>query len=182
VLCQRLSICELVKAGVFQGDFSGSWFAKLLGPETDGYSVFGEFSEETIEIEARISWNMTGKRIGTLIIGGKFPGHAWVNEVDVKIHPFKHWMFQCQSCGRLVRSLFWPPQGKRWACSKCHALQYPDKRRPHTSPPAHPDLNRDRLDKLESDLRKLREIDNRLRKEWYAGLTRCAGRLRRTSR
>jgi hypothetical protein len=93
-------------------------------------------------------------RIGTLHVFGGFPGYAWVDEVDVKIPPYKHWMFRCQTCQRLCRSLLWPPRGTKWACGKCHHVRYPDKRRLNTLPP-RPDAI-DRLDELERDIRRMR--------------------------
>jgi hypothetical protein len=160
-LCQELTIYELVRAGLFKWDSSGFCTAKLLGPETHGLSVLWEFWEETVEIQARTYRNSTGKPIGTLNISSPFPGHAWVDEVDVKIPPFSHWLFRCQSCNRLCRSLFWPPSGDRWACWKCHRLQYPDKRRLNTLPPIHPALAPDPLDQIERDVRRLRLIRDR---------------------
>ena len=160
-LCQELTIYEAIKGGLPRWEGTGSCFAKLLGPEVHGIRVRWEYWRESVEIHAKLSRNAQGNRIGTLRIMGPFPGHAWVDEVDVKIPPFKHWLFRCQSCNRLCRSLFWPPHGERWACWKCHHLRYPDKRRINTLPP-RPDAD-DELDTIERDLRRLRLLGRRLR-------------------
>jgi hypothetical protein len=160
-LCQELTIYELVKAGLFKWDSSGFCTAKLLGPEEHGIHFLRDWWKETAQIRSRMYRNCTGELIGTLKIAGRFPGYAWVDEVDVKIPPFKHWLFRCQACIRLCRSLFWPTAGDRWACWKCHRLQYPDKRRLNTLPPIHPDLAGNSLDRLERDIRRLRLIKGR---------------------
>jgi hypothetical protein len=160
-LSQELTIYELVRAGLFRPDSDGFCTAKLLGPETHGVSVLWDFWKEFVDIHARMYCNLQGARIGTLNISIPFPGHAWVDEVAVKIPPFVHWLFRCQTCNRLCRSLFWPPSGNRWACWKCHRLQYPDKRRLNTMPPVHPDLALDPLDRIERDIRRLRLIRDR---------------------
>jgi hypothetical protein len=163
-LCQELRIYELVEAGLFNEDSPGYCTAQLLGPETHGLSVVGKWGEyfaETADVRARMCRNSAGMGIGTLTIGSPFPGHAWVDEVAVKIPPYSHWMFRCQSCERHCRSLFWPPFGNRWACRRCHRLQYPDKRRLHTLPPIHPALARDPLDEIERGIRRLRLIRDR---------------------
>jgi hypothetical protein len=160
-LCQELTIYELVKAGLFNFDSPRCCTAKLLGPEEHGMSVLWDFWKETVDIRATMYRNSEGMRIGTLNIGSPFPGHAWVDEVAVKIPPYSHWMFRCQSCERPCRSLFWPPSGDRWACRRCHRLRYPDKRRLNTLPPIHPALARDPLDQMERDIRRLRLICKR---------------------
>ena len=159
--CQELTIYELVRAGLFKPDSAGRCTAELLGPEAHGISVLWGDWQETVEIRTKMFRNLTGSQIGTLRISSPFPGHAWVDEVDVKIPPYVHWLFRCQSCNRLRRSLFWPRPGDRWACWKCHRVQYPDKRRLNTLPPIHPDLALDPLDEIERDIRRLRLIRRR---------------------
>jgi hypothetical protein len=160
-LCQELTIYELVRAGLFKWDSSGSCTARLLGPEAHGIHVLWDWWNETANIRVKMYRDSSGKRIGTLKIAGQFPGYAWVDETDAKIPPFRHWLFRCQTCNRLCRSLFWPHGGRCWACRKCHKLRYPDKRRLNTLPPIDPDLALDTLYRLERDIRRLRLITGR---------------------
>lgn len=110
-LCQELTIYELVRAGLFKWDSSGCCTAKLLGPEVHGLHVLWDWWNETADIRAKMYQDSSGKRIGTLKIAGRFPGYAWVDEVPAKIPPYRHWLFRCQTCDRLCRSLLWCTTG-----------------------------------------------------------------------
>jgi hypothetical protein len=158
-LCKELTIYEIVKHGLPHWECSGFCSAKLLGPEAHGIRVRWEYLTESVDIYAKLYRDAQGRRIGTLRITGAFPGYAWVDEVGVKIPPFRHWIFRCQSCNQPSRSLFWPPYGDKWACRKCHHVRYPDARRLNTLPPK-PDADDD-LDRIERDIRRLRLIRNR---------------------
>jgi hypothetical protein len=89
-LCHEIVIYELVRCGLPHWEGEAFCSAKLHGPETHGIRVLYDPGPDVVYIHAKMSRDREGMRIGTLHITGEFSGHAWVDEIDVQIHQYKH--------------------------------------------------------------------------------------------
>lgn len=165
-LCQALTVVELVNAGLPTWPREHVADVRLFGPESRGIRAPGLFGDDYATISARIERPTHGFARGTLRIGSPHAGYVWVDEVGVKIPPYRHWLFRCQGCNRQCRKLFWPPNGTAWRCHRCHRLRYPDRNRLSTLPP-RPDA--DPIDHMIRDLQRMKQIEREIRR---AAMTR----------
>lgn len=165
-LCQALTIVELVNAGLPTWPREHVADVRLFGPESRGIRAPGLFGDDWATISARIERPTHGFARGTLRIGSPHAGYVWVDEVGVRIPPYRHWLFRCHRCHRQCRKLFWPPKGTAWRCHRCHRLRYPDRNRLSTLPP-RPDA--DPIDHMIRDLQRMKQIEREIRR---AAMTR----------
>jgi hypothetical protein len=174
-LCSTLTIVNVVASGILGNTVERFGHAKVLGPAQRGIRVIGDDDPEFVGISAIVSGITGGLQRATLDIGSPWRGYAWCEQIAVKVAPWLHWMFRCQTCNRLVRLLLWPHGGRQWACARCHQVRYPDKTRLNTMPP-RPDAEHD-LDTLQRDLDRLRLLC-RARRPYSTGRRRRAFEVR----
>ncbi len=159
-LCFELTAVALVNAGLPTWRRRDLALVETFGPRDHGIRAGGTFDAGLVEVAAKIERPACGFGRGTLRVGHPFQGHVWVDEVAVKIPPYKHWVLRCQGCNRQCRKVLWPPGGKAWRCRRCVKPRYPDKTRLESMPPRP--YAPDKLDMLEREIRRMRLITRRM--------------------
>jgi hypothetical protein len=154
-MCHALTVVNVVASGALRDTLDRAGHAQILGPASHGIRLIGDSSPDLVHVRRGMMNGATGEpQRCTLEIGAPWRGHVWCEQQPVRIAPWFHWCFRCQTCNRTCKALLWPPGGSAWRCRHCVRPRYPDKRRVNTLPPL-PDAP-DNLDEMQRDLDRLR--------------------------